>query len=100
MDTKKVILLLQLDKPLYKPSDVVKFRIFAIDMKTKPYSANYSKVCILNSKNNAIFVMENVNFKMGVFEGKFEFVDVATGMYEILVEADGTVSLSIFLVTS
>lgn len=86
--------MIQFDKPIYKTTDVVNFRIFAIDSRTKPYkNAVNSRICILDLKNNRLREWKNVNFTMGVFRDNFEFTKLHPGEFEMIAEVDGTVRL-------
>ncbi|XP_070497167.1 thioester-containing protein 1 allele R1-like [Chironomus tepperi] len=93
INPKKVTLMIQLDKPIYKTTDVVNFRIFAIDSRTKPYMKilGYSKIWILDTRNNELKSWENVQLTMGVYQNKFVFTRLQPGIYEILAEVEETI---------
>ncbi|KAL7044063.1 hypothetical protein ACKWTF_001755 [Chironomus riparius] len=93
INPQKVTLMIQLDKPIYKMTDVVNFRIFAIDSRTKPYmkTLGYSKIWILDPRNNELKSWENVQLSMGVYQNKFVFTRLQPGIYEILAEVDDTI---------
>lgn len=86
--------MIQLDKPIYKTTDVVNFRLFAIDSRTKPYTKipGYSKIWILDTRRNELKSWENVQLLMGIYQDKFVFTNLQPGIYEIVAEVDETVS--------
>jgi hypothetical protein len=97
LNPQKVSLMIQTNKPIYKTQDSVDFRVFAINSRTKPYVAkSYSNVFIFDSRHHELRRWKNVQFKMGVFEGKFKFSDLDAGIYEILAEVDGSVTTKTF----
>lgn len=94
INSQKVTLMIQLDKPIYKTTDVVNFRLFAIDSRTKPYTKipGYSKIWILDTRRNELKSWENVQLLMGIYQDKFVFTNLQPGIYEIVAEVDETVS--------
>lgn len=101
INPQKVTLMIQLDKPIYKITDIVNFRVFAIDSRTKPYmkTPGFSKIWILDSRNNELKSFENVRLTLGVYENKFVFTRLQPGIYEILAEIDDTVRHKILINT-
>lgn len=99
INPQKVTLMIQLDKPIYKTTDVVNFRVFAIDSRTKPYMKipGYSKIWILDPKNNELKAWENVQLTMGIYQDKFVFTRLQPGIYEIVAEVDDTVRHKIII---
>lgn len=98
---KVSILDVQLDGLIYKTSDILRFRITAIDSRTRPLKfSKRSKISILDSKNNELKVWENVTFTLGMFEAHFKYSDLNEGNYEILTEIDEAVSSKIFKIQS
>lgn len=92
---KKLSFLIQTDKPVYKASDVVKFRILAIDPSTRPYKFENQQpeIFAIDANHNKIKKWANVSFENGVFEGHFNLSSVPLlGRWIILVEGDDEVN--------
>ena len=87
---------IQLNKPVYGLSDLIEFRVFILNSRTKPYKiADTSVIRILDPSNNQIKAWKNPTFKQGLYEGQWQLSEALTGEWTILVEADGQVSLFI-----
>ena len=89
----KTSLFIQLDALVYKTSDIIKFRIIAIDSRRRPAKKSQNnKISILDFSNNELKSWMNVTFELGIFEGVFEYSNLNPGTYEVLTEYDDTVS--------
>lgn len=88
---QKVSLLIQVNKPFFRPDDLVEFRVFAVDSKTKPYEVKTSKIRILDPENNEVKSWNDLTFKKGLVEANFQLREGDPGVWKILVEADGEV---------
>lgn len=53
--SKRLSVFIQTDKPVYKPDDVVKFRLLVLDADTKPYPLNKLECKIIDSNRNVVF---------------------------------------------
>ena len=84
---------IQLSKPVYGISDLIEFRVFILNSRTKPYKiADTSTIRILDPSNNQIKAWKNPSFKQGLYEGQWQLSEALTGEWTVLVEADGQVS--------
>lgn len=64
---------IQLDKPLYKPGDLIKFRIIAIDIDTRPVThIKTVNVSISDGKRHLITQWPFGKLENGVFESSFQ----------------------------
>lgn len=68
-------MLIQLDKPIYRPGDVVRFRVFAFDSETRPYNVPSAIVSIEDSGSNLVKSFANITFVKGMHEGSFQLSD-------------------------
>lgn len=94
----KISLFVQLDALVYQTTDIIKFRVIAIDSRTRPAKkSKNNKISILDFSNNELKSWMNVTFELGIFEGVFEFNNLNPGTYEVLTEFDETVSTKILL---
>lgn len=92
LNSKRVSLLIQINKPTFRPDDLVEFRVFVVDSKTKPYEVKTtSTIRILDAGNNQVKVWKDPLFKKGLVEESLQLNDVEPGVWKILVEADGEV---------
>ncbi|KAL7011176.1 hypothetical protein ACKWTF_014135 [Chironomus riparius] len=63
---------IQTDKPIYKPGDVVQFRVLTVDKDLLPYHRNSINVTIADPAGRVIYNFQNQAGKfMGVFDDKF-----------------------------
>ena len=79
---------IQTDKAKYKPSQLVQFRILALDSKAMPASENLSfSIDIFDAKSNLIHQWANVSLNSGLFAGSLKLSDfVNFGDWKIQVE--------------
>ncbi|XP_037809417.1 CD109 antigen-like [Lucilia sericata] len=64
---------IQTDKGIYKPQDVVNFRIVILDEHTRPLNITEPvHVEILDDENNRVKQFRNVSLKTGVYTGKLK----------------------------
>lgn len=86
---KRYSIFIQTDKPMYKPSDTVQFRVFAINFEMKPYEINKIKVEVRDSNGEVIRTFdedeENI-FNKGAYVNKFDIIEQPPmGFYDIRV---------------
>lgn len=89
LNKKLYSVIIQLNKPVYKPEDLVQFKVVAIDADTKPIKMNSIEVIVEDSKGNLIhnfntFNEDQLEFKeVGFFEDYFTLGEVLPGKYKI-----------------
>ncbi|XP_052891665.1 thioester-containing protein 1 allele S3-like [Anopheles moucheti] len=83
--------LIQIDKPVYKPGDTVKFRVIVLDTELKP-PARVKAISVTIRDPNDIVMRKwsSVVLFAGVFENDLQLAPSAMfGMWSILAEVDG-----------
>lgn len=71
---KRYSVLIQTDKPLYKPGDNIKFRVLLIDFEMKPYRVDKMKVEFFDPLNNVVAQIEEEEYaklEKGVYVNSF-----------------------------
>jgi len=92
LNPQRVSLLIQLNKAVYRPNDLIELRVFALTSRTKPHEVqNSSKIMILDAGNNQVKIWENAAFSNGVFEGVWQLADAETGSWRAVIAVDGEV---------
>lgn len=88
--SKRLSVFIQTDKPMYKPEDVVQFRLLVLDADTKPYQLNKLKYNITDSNGNAVFESSTLrNPFPGVFIDDYKISDSPPlGKWSIHVKVD------------
>ncbi|XP_053670624.1 thioester-containing protein 1 allele S3-like [Anopheles nili] len=83
--------LIQLDKPIYKPGDTVKFRMIVLDTTLKPpANLNSLDVVIRDPQGNIIRKWPKALLYAGVFEGDMQIATTPMfGLWNISVRAEG-----------
>lgn len=82
-------MLLQTDKSLYKPSDMVHFRVIVLNHETKPYRPSNVEIYIKDGNRNRVKEFLDVELTHGVFKGDLKLSDSpVTGNWEIIVKVD------------
>ncbi|XP_055637469.1 thioester-containing protein 1 allele R1-like [Toxorhynchites rutilus septentrionalis] len=86
---KTVALLIQTDKPIYKPGDTIKFRVLVLDRKIKPLTTLKSvRVQLRDSKQSLIREWPYAKLQNGVFQSQLDLANfVVLGNWSITVEA-------------
>ncbi len=69
--TKAFSTLIQTDKPIYKPNDVVQYRILAIDYNVKPVQPKDVTIQISDGIN-IIQEIKNINFENGIYQSNLK----------------------------
>lgn len=89
--TTKIHTFIQLDKPVYKPGDLVQFRILILDQDLKPFHMNNLDVLIIDPVDRVIEKFDDPGEQyLGVFEEKFELApETALGNWRIKVIVNG-----------
>ncbi|XP_070508745.1 thioester-containing protein 1 allele R1-like [Chironomus tepperi] len=85
------MIFIQLDKPVYKNGDTVKFRTFLVDHNLVPIDNQAINVTIYDGNNNEIKKFENIQTsKIGHYQGSLKVADLAHfGTWLIKVDANG-----------
>ncbi|XP_053691982.1 thioester-containing protein 1 allele S3-like [Sabethes cyaneus] len=86
---KSALILIQTDKPIYKPGETVKFRVLVLDHETKPLKKVKSiNIKIKDSKRNLIYEWHYAKMQNGIFQSQLELAHfVALGHWTITVVA-------------
>lgn len=84
---------IQTSKAIYKADDVLRFRAFAINAQSLPYSIKgLVEVTINDPDNNKVKHFSNVTFSKGKYESEMLFSSAPKlGSWSIVVEAEGEV---------
>ncbi|XP_058450150.1 thioester-containing protein 1 allele R1-like isoform X2 [Malaya genurostris] len=84
---KSTMVLIQTDKPIYKPGDTIKFRVLTLDQETKPVSNLKSiNIKITDSKRNLIREWPYAKIQNGIFQSQLDLVNfIALGDWKIAV---------------
>ncbi|XP_042903031.1 alpha-2-macroglobulin isoform X2 [Parasteatoda tepidariorum] len=73
---KKSIIIIQTDKPLYKPGETVKFRVLKVNKFLKPTEKNNSaEVYVEDAKGTRLFQFENLDLQKGLVQRDFPLSD-------------------------
>lgn len=91
---------IQLEKPIYKPGDLVRFRIFAYNSRTVPYNfTSPQTVKIMDPSSNKMFDWKNAVFVGGIYENEFLLPSkVVLGIWTLSFETKQEVKHSRFLI--
>lgn len=73
--TKKFSVFVQTDKAIYKPNDVVQFRVLLLNSETCPFETKKVEIFITDGAKNRVKQFDNVVFKNGVFQGELLLSD-------------------------
>ncbi|XP_053669045.1 thioester-containing protein 1 allele S3-like [Anopheles marshallii] len=89
--SKTIAGLIQIDKPVYKPGDTVKFRVIVLDSELKPPARVKSiHVTISDPQKNVIRKWSTAKLFVGVFESDLQIAPTPMlGMWNISVKIDG-----------
>ncbi|XP_070502464.1 CD109 antigen-like [Chironomus tepperi] len=88
--SKEYSFLLQLNKAIFLPGDLLQFRTFAIDSETRAVAPKCSSVVsIADSNGNAIVTFKNVVFDQGKYENQLELSSKAgLGIWKLQIQCD------------
>ncbi|NP_031402.3 pregnancy zone protein precursor [Mus musculus] len=79
----------QTDKPIYKPGQIVKFRVVSVDISFRPLNETFPVVYIETPKRNRIFQWQNIHLAGGLHQLSFPLsVEPALGIYKVVVQKD------------
>ncbi|XP_031239435.1 pregnancy zone protein isoform X2 [Mastomys coucha] len=77
----------QTDKPIYKPGQIVKFRVVSVDIGFRPLNEMFPVIYIENPKRNRIFQWQSINLAGGLQQLSFPLsVEPALGTYKVVVQ--------------
>lgn len=93
IERKNVSIFVQTDKAIYKPEEVIRFRVLVLDSKLRSVqlSANSTSFLIYveDAENNRIKQWKNGNLSKGVFASQFKLSKLPVlGNWKIVVEID------------
>ncbi|XP_037809412.1 CD109 antigen-like [Lucilia sericata] len=82
---------IQTDKAVYKPQDVVKFRVVILDEHTRPLNIEEPvKVEILDNDDNRVKLFEDISLRNGVYTNQFQLSKYPVlGTWKIYVNLGG-----------
>ncbi|XP_075150936.1 thioester-containing protein 1 allele S3-like [Haematobia irritans] len=82
---------IQTDAIIYKPGDLVNFRVIIFDEDTRPFQTNETiNVEILDGNSNSINKFSNIHLHKGIYEGNFSIAQYPPlGVWMILVTIGG-----------
>ncbi|XP_077514664.1 pregnancy zone protein-like isoform X1 [Amblyomma americanum] len=69
---KRLLLIIQTDKPVYRPGQLVQFRILAVDFRRLPFAEHVGEVWIENPMRFKITQWRNVSFSTGIVQLELE----------------------------
>jgi len=72
VDPNVVSLLIQTDKPVYKPGETVKFRVILMDRQLKPLSGSKVEILLRDPQANIIKKWSEVEISRGIFSDQLE----------------------------
>lgn len=89
--SRRPIVFIQTDKPVYRTNDEVKFRIFTLNQKLLPFDYENMDVTIYDSSGKIAEKFSNLSsFESGVFENLLGIAESPNfGKWKIIVEVDG-----------
>lgn len=91
-NSKKFSVFIQTDKSVYKPSDIVKFRIFILDSDTKIFKFDNIEVFITDGADNRVKQYNDPakGFNKGVYQNELQLSDLPVmGTWKINVLVNG-----------
>jgi CD109 antigen len=85
VESKAFSMFIETDRAIFKPGDVMRYRVLVVDSDTKPINVtNGLTMSIFDSTNNLVHLRTQLSAKNGVFAGNFETkVDDVLGIWEI-----------------
>ncbi|XP_058450151.1 thioester-containing protein 1 allele R1-like [Malaya genurostris] len=70
------LILIQMDKPIYRPGNTVKFRILVVDQQMKPTRSIQSiHVTVFDPEENVILSWPSVKLQNGIFQSQLEIAN-------------------------
>lgn len=75
LTTKKFSVFVQTDKAIYKPSDVVQFRVLVLNSETRPFETKKLEVFITDGAKNRVKQFDDVAIKKGIFQSELQLSD-------------------------
>lgn len=90
-NTKEYSLFLQMDKAIYKPGDLMRFRVIFLDGNLKTPRLNKAiQVYITDAGQNRIKQFSNITLTKGVFSNELQLsTDPVLGKWNLVVDVDG-----------
>lgn len=98
VNSKKYSIICQTDKSVYKPEDLVQFRILAIDGETKPLdNLSNVEIFITDGAGNRVKQFDGVKFNKGVYQNELQLSDMPVmGNWKIHVKVDNDETVKTF----
>jgi len=75
MNTKRCSAFIQTDKAIFKPKDLVQFRVLLLDRNTKPCTDSSVELYITDGDQNRIKQFSDVKFHKGVYQSQLQLSD-------------------------
>jgi hypothetical protein len=92
-NTINTIVMIQTNKPIYKPNERLKYQIVALDVNTKPVELKELDVEILDGEKNQVFAEKITTIeksKFGFYQGEFDIgEEPKEGSWTIKVKVNG-----------
>lgn len=84
----KVGLIIQTDKDIYKPDDLIRFRLFGLDGDSRPVNIDEeTQVFLIDPQGFALSTITQVAFSKGHYKNEFQLSNlVSTGFWTIRVQ--------------
>lgn len=91
-NTKEYSLFIQTDKAVYKPGDLIRFRVIFLDGNLKtPQLKKPIQVYITDAGQNRIKQFSNITLTKGVFSNELQLsTDPVLGKWNLVIDVDGT----------
>ncbi|XP_058138739.1 ovostatin-like isoform X1 [Dasypus novemcinctus] len=87
IQSKESVVLVQTNKPIYKPGEKVMFRVVSLDVNLKPVKESYPVIALQDPRGNQIQQQVNVTSSRGILEGSFQLtLEPVFGQYRIMVQ--------------
>jgi CD109 antigen len=82
--------LIQTDKAIYKPGDLVQYKILALDENTKPSAPKKITLTIINNMTTPVEEKKDIVFKNGIYEGNYPLPkELPLGLWNFVVNQSG-----------
>lgn len=95
---KKSSIFIQTDKPVYKPSDLGRFRVLILDEDTKPLqNLSNVQIFITDGNNHCAKQFDEIKFYKGVYQNELNLTDsTVLGKWKVEVKVNGEENFKTF----
>lgn len=92
---RKKGVIIQTDKDIYKPGDLIRFRLFGLDGESRPANIDDKvQVFFIDPQGVVLAAIANVTFSRGLYKNEFQLSSfVITGLWKIRVQVGEKVRL-------